>query len=295
MGKITINGKDITKPFTFNGKQVVSITVGGKVCTLKAADAGGITPPAGTVTYSNGVKIAGPWYVSGDKAEADRVLQRLTTTSSTSISSSSRQRWLNGITFIELKGITDIYGRAFSNAPNLAEVYAPDATAIHDSAFFAATLKYIDGTHFPKVKTIGNRAFEGWTTQISTAETIDLPEVESIGQYAFRYCTNVKTINLPKLKKIDTTAFGQLRKVTSLELPELTNLGRLTFWNAPLTHLSLPKLDFIIKDALASNGSFKSIVNAPTTTVTLPRKFNNTSDKTALFENNWDQITFTWV
>lgn len=36
MGKLTMNGKDITKPFTYNGKKVVSLTMNGKVLTLKS-------------------------------------------------------------------------------------------------------------------------------------------------------------------------------------------------------------------------------------------------------------------
>lgn len=43
MGKITINGKDITKPFKLNGKTIKKITINGKDITLQQK--GGITVP----------------------------------------------------------------------------------------------------------------------------------------------------------------------------------------------------------------------------------------------------------
>ncbi|MFI3230511.1 MAG: leucine-rich repeat domain-containing protein, partial [bacterium] len=68
------------------------------------------------------------------------------------------------------------------------------------------------------VKSIGNGAFEGYTSLTS----ISLPKgVKEIGANAFRGCTSLTSISLPKgVKEIGERAFEGCTSLTSISLPE---------------------------------------------------------------------------
>ena len=56
-----------------------------------------------------------------------------------------------------------------------------------------------------EITKIGDYAFAGLGNNITG---INAPNVESVGEYAFRECGNIQSINMPKVKTIGVNAFG---------------------------------------------------------------------------------------
>ena len=71
--------------------------------------------------------------------------------------------------------------------------------------------------------------------------------------------------------------FGSESGLTSIFLPEVISVGENAFHNALLTSLSLPRAITIGENA------FASIVNVPTTHVTMQGKFNTNAGKDRIF------------
>ena len=74
-------------------------------------------------------------------------------------------------------------------------------------------------------------------------ESVDLPEVTTIGNEAFYDCTNLKNVNMPKLTKVNMDSFRNCDSLTDLSLPSLTNLGQQGFYSCNnLTNLFIPNI-----------------------------------------------------
>ena len=71
-------------------------------------------------------------------------------------------------------------------------------------------------------------------------ETLVLPELESIGDYAFTQCYRLKSLTMPKVKTIGIAAFAQCG-LSSISLPEgLTSMGNYAFFRSQLTSVTIP-------------------------------------------------------
>ena len=76
---------------------------------------------------------------------------------------------------------------------------------------------------------------------IVTLGAISLPDVVSIGDYAFDLCINLTELNAPKVQTIGKWAFANTN-ISSIELPEATSIGYAAFMGSTsLTRAVLPK------------------------------------------------------
>lgn len=76
------------------------------------------------------------------------------------------------------------------------------------------------------------------------AETIVLPEtLESISDYAFAFCKNLKSVNIPsKVKKIGQNSFTACESLKTITLPEgLKSIGVFAFNGSGLEKITIPK------------------------------------------------------
>ena len=79
-----------------------------------------------------------------------------------------------------------------------------------------------------------------------------------------------------KTKEITINGF-KMQNPSTLTLPERAAINESEFSNYPLTSLSIPKAMMI------SDGAFSSVVNAPTTQVTIPGIFHTSVEKDRIF------------
>lgn len=95
-------------------------------------------------------------------------------------------------------------------------------------------------------------------------ETVSLPNVTSVGGYAFLSCININTVNLPKCTSIGTSAFYSCLKLTTLNLPVCETIGTAAFayCSKSLTTVNLPKCKTILSLGF-NNDSTITTVNLP--------------------------------
>ena len=77
-------------------------------------------------------------------------------------------------------------------------------------------------------------------------KSLTLPDVETIGDFAFSACTYLESVNLPQVVTIGECAFNEWKKgtkLTSLNLPNATTIGDWAFaYSSLLTSVNLPKV-----------------------------------------------------
>ena len=143
--------------------------------------------------------------------------------------------------------------------------YFVSILAFHNSQSSSANKK--PNPTMANIETIGLQAFQN-----AKLTRLDIPKVKTIGATAFLNSL-LTTINLPKVETIGTGAF-QGAHLTSLILPAVKTIGSIAFDQSKLTNISLPlTLTSVGKDA------FNKIVNAATTTVTIPEILIDSKDK----------------
>jgi hypothetical protein len=92
---------------------------------------------------------------------------------------------------------------------------SPYITSVRDYCFYKSALETID---LPEVTNIGNYAFQNSTK----LKNVKIPLCESIGIQAFRECASLESINLPCIKTISEHAFTGCTALAKLILPGAT-------------------------------------------------------------------------
>lgn len=229
------------------------------------------------------------------------------------------------------EGITTINQRAFYNC-KLAEITVPSTvTSIGNGAFKSNPTTSV--TWLPKNCSIGTGEYAPFYStnskitsftfgdsvqtvpaylckNMNLLDTIVLPpSVNSLGTYAFAYCSNLKSINLPVTQKtlpvsflegctslesielpatlttISTDAFYGCSKLANVTLHEgLTTINQRAFYNCKLAQITIPSTVTSI-----GNGAFKG---NPTTSVTWhPKNCSTGTGEDAPFYSASSQIT----
>lgn len=322
MGKLTMNGKDITKPFPYNGKNVVKLTANwnNKVVTFSTTGTGG-TPTKDYCADRSWITFGTNSYV-GKLSTPARESAFLLVTTEILTSQFSDEHNLQGIYLPNVTKIGNSAFNMFSSAQGpgqLQAVILPEVITIGDTAFNGHPITCLEA---PKLQTIGEGAFTA-----AKLTTLNLPEVLTINYGAFQHVP-LTSLNLPKVQDIGLSAFSEA-KLTTLNLPKVTTVGGLAFRDSPLTQLTMPEVQTINLNAFQSaklttldlpkatdiasrafqnspltrlnipklSGygvlAFQSIVNDASTIVTIPARFNNKADKDGMFGlGHWDKITF---
>lgn len=86
----------------------------------------------------------------------------------------------------------------------------------------------------------GARSEEEGRDGFNFLETLILPEINSIGRYAFSQCYRLKNVTIPKVNQIGHGAFAQCGS-TRITLPEgLTDIGNYAFYYSNIENMELP-------------------------------------------------------
>ena len=72
-------------------------------------------------------------------------------------------------------------------------------------------------------------------------ETLKLPNLNSIGNYAFQYCRKLKSVSMPKVNTIGEYAFRDCYKLQSITLPAgITSINNCAFQSCGLKSINIP-------------------------------------------------------
>ncbi|MBQ5819623.1 MAG: fimbrillin family protein [Clostridia bacterium] len=106
----------------------------------------------------------------------------------------------------------------------IAAISLPDAISIGKSAF--SNLVDLESFSAPFATTVGDRAFER-----SGLKDVDLPNVETVGNYAFSRCSDLSRLSLPSAKTVGEFAFLDCSSLSEVDLPAATDVGAYVFQN----------------------------------------------------------------
>lgn len=145
----------------------------------------------------------------------------------------------------------------------------------------------VKSLNLPEVLTIGNYAFNG----CNNMTTLTLPKATTIGQFSFYSCRNLETINLPNVTSIDQRGFAGTTSSLlatvhrSISIPECTSLANYALQYSPLTTIYWPKIETI------GSSCFEGCTNL--TSITIPASFTGTVNG-GVFNgcSNLESITF---
>lgn len=148
---------------------------------------------------------------------------------------------------INLDNIVSIGDHTFSDAYSLINPYCPNLESIGKNVFSGTHITEITEKTFPKLKSIGDMAFQDcyWL------ETLNSEIIETINNGAFRYCGSLKYINLPNVKsvgsnfgvstalyaylplceKVGNNAFSNQINLKEIDLRSCTEFGTYAFRN----------------------------------------------------------------
>jgi hypothetical protein len=149
------------------------------------------------------------------------------------------------------------------NKTNIVSLILPDSVAALESgstslgAFILFT--NLRSVTIPNLRSIGDYAFYGCIA----LENVDFPELVSIGAYSFQ-TVPLASVNFPTLISIGNNAFQACGSLETVSLPALKSVGDYGFRGcASLEHLTLPGLETI------GNYAFYQCTSLPS--LTIPR------------------------
>lgn len=175
---------------------------------------------------------------------------------------------------IDLSNIVKLGERSLSVCPKIEEAILPVCKTIGPYAFSlgAGTATELRTVYIPEVTTIGNYAFRNQ----GSLTAVDCPKVTSVGDYAFSFAnTKAKdnglphgptSVNLPECTSLGKHAFYYCSDLASINIPKVTNVGTSTSENQyvfnqcnELTSLDLPSVTAMSRYAISDCAKLKKV------------------------------------
>lgn len=158
--------------------------------------------------------------------------------------------------------------------------------------------RYLDECNLPNVETIDEFAF----ACLSNFNTIIAPKLKQIGNYAFDDNRQLTELDCPSLEKVGNYAFKGCSGITTISMPQLKQIGENSFVScANLSNVSFPKLEVIGKEAFKGCNKLALVILPETMTTMGEDVFKNCSLLRELFylshtpPTNWVATTMTYV
>lgn len=157
---------------------------------------------------------------------------------------------------------------------------------LSNSASFVASHAFannstIETVNLPDVSIINQYAFQ--STKI---KEISIATCQSISQYAFQQCMQLSYVNAPACNFISQYAFNNCNNLKDITLPACSNIGRNAFYACQqLESVSLPVLETFNGNSIFANTSLKSLTLC-TETYVIPSYSQGCFNNTPLLSGN---------
>ena len=161
--------------------------------------------------------------------------------------------WGSSIKQIDLDGVIEIGSDAFDDCQNLESVASDTCLYIYENAF--EDCKNLKSAKFPNCLEIYSRAFEDC---YSLAE-IDFDNVEWIDWHVFQNCKSLPaTLELKNVEDVGDYAFEGCTNITTVIFPKCDDLGSGTFRDTNITEIVLGNV-YLPKYAFLDCTTLKSV------------------------------------
>lgn len=165
---------------------------------------------------------------------------------------------INIVSIIFPKTLTTIGPDRFFECTNLLTVEGSQVTTISSNAFVKCTA--LKSTRFPELTDLkqGSSTTRGVFSNCYSLETLYMPKLKNIGDFAFYDCSSLKTLELPSVEFIGKRVFkGSI--LTSLTLGEtVPALGEAVFENIdPLPNIYVPNINAYLANLNSYLGKLK--------------------------------------
>lgn len=128
----------------------------------------------------------------------------------------------SGITEADFPKVTSIGQRCFRNCASLATALFPAAVTMDGDSFNGCTS--LATIEFPVLKSVGSGVFTN-----AIFATADMPELETIGNYAFQGCASMTSANIPKATSIGTRSFNNCTGIEEVTFGPLETVASDSF------------------------------------------------------------------
>lgn len=165
------------------------------------------------------------------------------------------------ITSFDLANAKYIGGSCFEGCNKVTTINIPKAVVLGNRCFVNFANNNYDGSatlqnwgfSAPLVKNVGCEVAK----ENKALNSLELPNAETIGQYAFCNCTNINSINLPSVKTVGIYAFAFYSNKTcdDVYLPACESLGNYALQNRLFKKLTIKDGCYIGKYAYSNTGS----------------------------------------
>lgn len=169
------------------------------------------------------------------------------------------------ITSFDLPNAKYIGGSCFEGCNKVTTINIPKAVVLGSRCFVNFANNNYDSSAAlqnwslsgPLVKHVGSEV----ANSNSALNSIELPNAETIGQYAFYDCTKLSSINLPSVKKVDpyAFAFNNSKTCNDVYLPACESLGNYALQNRLFKKLTVKDGCYIGSYAYANTSGSRPI------------------------------------
>ena len=196
--------------------------------------------------------------------------------------------YCDSLTSAEMPNVKTVGRSAFDYCKSLTSVEMPNVQTIGGRAFSHTALTSVE---MPKVETIGYGAFSGCSNLKSFIISSDnvnysadggilynkdktvlcvypsatgaikiADSVQTIGDYAFYYCTSLTSVEMSNVQTIGDWAFCSCTSLTSVEMPNVQTIGEYVFNDCDsLTSVEMPNVQTIGLSAFYDCDSLTSV------------------------------------
>ena len=157
--------------------------------------------------------------------------------------------------------ITTIEDYAFYNCRSLETIYAPSVKTIGISSFKNCyRLKNVTNDYFPKLEYIDLYGFENCYS-LNSIDLTSLVEIDSnaFSMYSGLTATNLVSVNLPNLESLGEYAFNNCTKITSFTAGKVERIGAFAFYGCNLSTIDLPSAEYVGSYAFYGNTNLSSV------------------------------------
>ena len=145
----------------------------------------------------------------------------------------------------DFSNVVQISNSAFNYCQRLKDINFPNVEFIGNLAFYCNN--ELKEANFPKLREFGRLAFSNCSLKSFIA-----PNLEKLGEYAFTNyddfwkewldTPDLETLIIPKVETVDDYAFAYLSGLKNVELPNLKTIGENAFYESGVNYLYAPEL-----------------------------------------------------